>query len=80
MTDTTTTTTPAALLDGYLTEAELSAATNKSIRSLRQYRQQQIGPPWVNWGNRVLYPRDGFLAYLKSMEQAPRARRGKKAA
>jgi hypothetical protein len=65
------------LLEGYLTEEQLARETDKSCRTLRAWRQKRIGPPFVMWGATVLYPRDGFSAYLKSLEQAPRLRNGK---
>jgi hypothetical protein len=62
------------LFADYLTEAELAAEAGKSLRTLRDERQRRIGPPFVKWGNLILYSRDGFREYLKSREQAPRLR------
>jgi hypothetical protein len=67
----------ANLLAGYLTEEEMSVETGKARRTLRQIRNQRTGPPWVKFGKTVLYPRDGFLAYLKSIEQSPRLRKAR---
>jgi hypothetical protein len=61
-----------SLLDGYLTEDEISREAKKSKRTLREERLKGVGAPFIRWGKTVLYPRDGFLAWLKSIEQKPR--------
>lgn len=68
-----------SLLAGYATDIEVSVETGKSIRTLRDWRQKRTGPPFVILGNRPLYPRDGFRAWLKAIEQAPKLRRGRAA-
>jgi hypothetical protein len=47
-----------------------------SPRQLRQWRERRTGPPWIKLGRAILYPIDGFEAWLKSQVQQPvRSRR-----
>ncbi len=70
----------APLLKGYRNEDQVSAETRKSKRMLRLWRQQRTGPPFIRLGKTILYPEDGFLAWLKSLEVSPvRTRRGRAA-
>jgi hypothetical protein len=65
-----------SVLAGYLTEADLGAQLNKSVRTLQIWRQQRKGPPWTQLGCTVLYAEDGVRAWLKGLEQQPvRSRR-----
>ena len=68
-----------SLLAGYATEDEVQAESAKSKRTLREWRQKRIGPPFILLGKTPYYPRDGFRAWLKSIEQAPRTRSGRAA-
>jgi hypothetical protein len=71
---------PSPLLQNYLTEERIAAEIGKGERTLRQMRQKRTGPPFVKFGQTILYPRDGFLAWLKSLEQSPpRSRNGRAA-
>jgi len=69
-----------ALLDGYINEEHLAAAIGKSLRRVREMRQMRIGPPFVKIGYLILYPRDGILAWVKSLEVSPPRHRGNRAA
>jgi hypothetical protein len=62
----------APVLADYMSLEEMCRETGKSERTLRTERQTGRGPPFVKWGAVVLYPRDGFLAWLKSIEHKPR--------
>jgi len=62
---------PSGLLEGYLPEREAANARNKSTRTLRAERQRGSGPPWVKDGKQVLYPIEGFRAWLKAIERKP---------
>jgi hypothetical protein len=65
-----------ALLADYLTEPELAKQLRVSIRTLRNWRARQSGPPFVKVAKRVEYPRSGVPPWLASLEQKPgRARR-----
>lgn len=59
------------LLAGYATEEEVCAALGITQRTARSWRQQRIGPPWCKPGQLILYPREGFRAYLKTLEVQP---------
>jgi hypothetical protein len=63
------------------TPKEIARALKKKTgfgceRTLRKWRAQRIGPPFVKLGRAVLYPDDGFEAWLLSQVQQPvRSRR-----
>jgi hypothetical protein len=60
------------IFDGYLREDEAKEALRKTRRTLRLWRQQRYGPPWVKIGRDViLYPRQGLLDWLKAHEVQP---------
>jgi hypothetical protein len=60
-----------ALLEGFLTEAELGEALGKTQRTLRAWRQRGIGPPYIRMGQTVVYATESFRAWLKAGEQQP---------
>jgi len=61
-------------LPGYISEQEQAQRLNLTVRTLRKYRRQRIGPPWIKFGGRVIYPED--LDWLKDQIQMPvRSRR-----
>jgi hypothetical protein len=60
-----------SLLAGYVTETQVAAARNVSPRTLRAERQKGVGPSYVKVGKSILYPVDGFRAWLKSNERQP---------
>jgi hypothetical protein len=68
-------------LDNHLTDKELAEALKKKTgfgceRTLRKWREQRVGPPWTKFGKAILYPIDGFEAWLRSQVQQPvRSRR-----
>jgi hypothetical protein len=65
-----------SILAGYISEADLAAQLNKSVRTLQIWRQQRKGPPWIQIGQTIHYPEDGTRAWLKTLEQQPvRSRR-----
>lgn len=71
-----------AILDGYHTEDSLLEALREkkvgpsSKRTLRLWRQRREGPPWTKLGASIVYPDDGFAAWLKTQTQQPaRSRR-----
>jgi hypothetical protein len=65
----------ANVLEGYLSEAEMAHQRGKGLRTLRLERQRGDGPPYTRDGRDVLYPIDGFRAWLKAGErQAVRGR------
>ncbi len=56
---------------GYLSEEEIAAQRGKSTRTLRAERQAGVGPPYVRDGRSVLYPVEGFRAWLQASERLP---------
>ena len=63
-------------LENHQTEKELAASLKAKtgfgcVRTLRKWREQRIGPPWIKFGKVILYPNDGFEAWLRSLEQQP---------
>jgi hypothetical protein len=67
-----------SLLADYRTETELLGELRQSkisgvnsVRTLRNWRTRRTGPPFVRLGRNVLYPIDGFAAWLKSQIQEP---------
>jgi len=68
-------------LERHHTEKELARQLKEKTgfgceRTLRKWREQRIGPPWIKFGKVILYPDDGFEAWLKSQVQQPvRSRR-----
>jgi hypothetical protein len=64
------------LLENYSSEQETAKQLKQSVRTLRAWRQQGIGPAWLKIGRTIYYPVDGVAVWLKSIEQKPvRARR-----
>jgi aromatic ring-cleaving dioxygenase len=62
-----------SLFADYHTEAALAAEIKKktgrgSKRMLQRWRERRIGPPWVKMGKTILYPDDGFRAWLKKLQ------------
>ena len=65
-----------SILAGYISEANLAAELNRTVRSLQLWRQFRKGPPWTKIGPTVFYSEDGVRAWLKTLEQHPvRSRR-----
>jgi hypothetical protein len=58
-------------LAGYSTESETAEELNVAIRTLRKWRQLQIGPPWTAVGRQILYGDASRAAWLKSQEIQP---------
>jgi hypothetical protein len=57
------------IFEGYLFENEVAETLHKTRRTLRAWRQQRIGPPWVKpTRDLILYPRVGFRDWLKAIE------------
>lgn len=61
------------LLAGYLSEDRLieelkKAGVKTSRTSVRRWRRLRNGPPWVRVSRQVLYPRQGVMDWLQSLE------------
>jgi hypothetical protein len=64
-------------LDAHLTETELLQKLEErkiraGSRTLRNWRQRRIGPPFAKMGRTVIYPMDGFARWLEAGTQRPR--------
>ena len=66
-------TTPRRFLAGYLNEEELAAEFRRSIQTLRRWRRQRKGPPYVtDPGGEPLYPIDEGREWLRNNLVQPR--------
>jgi hypothetical protein len=59
------------ILAGYAPEEEIAAARGVGKRTLRAERQRGDGPPFIKLGKQILYPIEGFRAWLKANERHP---------
>lgn len=58
-------------------ESVVAQLAGISPRTLKRWRDQRVGPPFVKMGRKILYRRDAVEAWLLSREQIqPRATRG----
>jgi hypothetical protein len=58
-------------LAGYSTESETAEELNVAVRTLRKWRQLQIGPPWTAIGRQIFYGDESRAAWLRSREVQP---------
>jgi hypothetical protein len=63
-------------LENHQTEKELAASLKAKtgfgcVRTLRKWRERRTGPPWIKFGKAILYPIDGFEAWLRAQVQEP---------
>jgi hypothetical protein len=64
---------------GYLTEGEAAAQLGVAARTLRLWRQQRQGPPFLRLGQRILYRREAITEWLRSMESDRRGAKTRRA-
>ena len=69
----------AKLLEDYLSEEQFAEELGVSTRTLRNWRQQRTGPPFVTIGKRIAYARTSGLAWVQSQEQQPLRKRSARA-
>jgi Helix-turn-helix domain len=63
--------------DEWLTEQEAAAALHKSVRTLRKWRGQRKGPPYIYVGRSVKYRKPALIAHYRASEITPvRTQRG----
>jgi hypothetical protein len=60
-----------AHIPGFTNEFETAEELGVSIRTLRQWRQFGIGPPWTAVGRQIHYNDESRAAWLKSCEVQP---------
>ena len=58
-------------IPGYMPEAETADGLNVSVRTLRKWRQEGIGPSYVKFGRQIHYSLEGRAAWLRSLECKP---------
>jgi hypothetical protein len=56
---------------GYSSEPETAEELNVTVRTLRKWRQLQIGPPWTAVGRQIFYGDESRATWLKSREVQP---------
>ena len=57
--------------DEWLTEQEAAAALRKSVRTLRKWRGQRIGPPYVHVGRTIKYRKPALVEHYRQSEIKP---------
>ena len=63
----------------WLSEDEAAAALGKSVRTLRKWRHQRIGPPYTLFGKTIRYRGPTLVEHYKQSEVTPvRADRGRR--
>jgi hypothetical protein len=64
--------------DDWLSEQEAAAALRKSVRTLRKWRGQGVGPPYTFFGRTVRYRKPALVDHFRQSEITPvRAARGR---
>jgi len=62
--------TASSWLAGYRGESSVAIDLDVKVRTLRLWRQQRRGPPYIKLGPTILYPEDGFRDWLKTLHVA----------
>ena len=65
---------PAQVLNGYLTDEELAEELHVSLRTLRRWRVERRGPPFIKTGHQVLYSKSTVMRWLERLETKPQFR------
>jgi hypothetical protein len=60
-------------LGDYLTEKQLAEELGRSVRHLKRWRAQGLGPPVTRIGRTAVYKIDSVRAWLESHEKQPLA-------
>ena len=58
-------------LGDYLTEKQLAEELGRSVRHLKRWRAQGLGPPVTRIGRTAVYKIDSVRAWLESHEKQP---------
>ena len=59
------------LIPGYSSEADTADELGVTIRTLRKWRQRQVGPAWAKVGRQIIYGNESRAAWLKGQEKQP---------
>lgn len=65
-----------AVLDDLLPEPELADEMSRSRRTLQRWRDEGVGPAYIQIGKQIFYRRAAIREWLLSLETTP-ARRAK---
>ena len=60
-----------ALLDDYLTDAELAEELHVSLRTIKRWRNARTGPPCIYVRKRPLTLRETARKWLRELERRP---------
>lgn len=61
----------AHLLNGYMKPDELAEQLDVAEITLRKWRSQKRGPPFIKAGRQVLYSRTAVTKWLERLEKTP---------
>jgi hypothetical protein len=59
------------ILEDYLPEDETARELGKTPRTLQNWRQQGIGPPYTVIGKTIYYERPKLLSWLRDQQRQP---------
>jgi hypothetical protein len=60
-----------AHIPGYTDERQTAEDLGVGLRTLRKWRQQGKGPPYVKFARQIHYPNEGRIAWLRRQEVEP---------
>jgi predicted site-specific integrase-resolvase len=64
------------VLDDWLSEADTAKEIGVSVRTLRKWRREGVGPPYANFGRAIKYNKRAISEHYESMQIVPvRARK-----
>jgi hypothetical protein len=59
------------VLDDWLTEEETAAELRKTVRTLRSWRRDGIGPVYAQFGRTTMYHKDALRRYCLDQQVTP---------
>jgi hypothetical protein len=60
-----------AVLDDFLNEEETAAELRKTVRTLRAWRRDGIGPPYCMFGRTAMYHKDALRRHYLDQQVTP---------
>ncbi|SCA55908.1 conserved hypothetical protein [Candidatus Terasakiella magnetica] len=63
------------LLEGFLTQEQLSELLGLSVRTLQRKHAERIGPPRIKLGSKIFYKIESVQKWLSDLEREPVLRR-----
>ena len=70
--------TEGALLDGYLTVAQLATELGVHPYTLKRWKAQRYGPPPIHIGKRLYYRRSDLATWLETLGQPEPGKRARR--